>query len=240
MELTCPRCGAKNKSGERGATGAQLAVCAACGASLSDVSVAPAVTRRAREYDGYAVGRRILKIAPVWLLLSLAAFVLVWLFFSWVWGPAGRWGATGNSEEFKNEATNQTPAPRDARTSVADLKTPAVTANTGGRAGFQTATPAASPSPESTAQGATGIEEDGVFSVQVGAFADLSQANEQVSRLRGAGFEARVVESDAATRFHFQVRSGRYATREEAASLAAHLRAAGVASETVIIEPERK
>jgi cell division septation protein DedD len=242
MELTCPRCGAKNKSGERGKTGAQLAVCAACGASLADVNVAPVVTRRAREYDGYAVGRRILKIAPVWLLLSLAAFVLVWLFFSWVWGPAGRWGASGNGEEFKNEATNQTPspAPRDAHTSNADLKTPAATANTGGRAGFETTTPAASPSPDTASQGATDIEEDRVFSVQVGAFADLSQANEQVSRLRAAGFEARVVESATTTRFHFQVRSGRFQTREEAAHLAVQLRAGGVAGETVIIEPERE
>ncbi|HEX8117090.1 MAG TPA: SPOR domain-containing protein, partial [Pyrinomonadaceae bacterium] len=70
--------------------------------------------------------------------------------------------------------------------------------------------------------------------------ADLSQANEQVSRLRAAGFEARVVESDAATRFRFQVRSGRYATREEAARLTAELRARGVAGETVIVDPGKK
>jgi cell division protein FtsN len=75
--------------------------------------------------------------------------------------------------------------------------------------------------------------------VQVGAFAELSQANEQVSRLRAAGFEARVTESGAATRFRFQVRSGLYATREEAARLASDLRARGVAAETVIIDPSR-
>jgi cell division protein FtsN len=75
--------------------------------------------------------------------------------------------------------------------------------------------------------------------VQVGAFAELSQANEEVSRLRAAGFEARVAESGAATRFRFQVRSGLYATREEAARLASDLRARGVTRETVIIDPAR-
>jgi cell division protein FtsN len=76
--------------------------------------------------------------------------------------------------------------------------------------------------------------------VQVGAYVELSQANEQVSRLRAAGFEARVVESSGTKHFRFQVRSGLYATREEAARLASELRARGVASQTVIVEPERK
>jgi cell division protein FtsN len=72
--------------------------------------------------------------------------------------------------------------------------------------------------------------------VQVGAFADASQANEQVSRLTAAGFEARVAGAPEATRFRFQVRSGLYATREEAARVAADLRARG----TVIVEPGNK
>ena len=43
---------------------------------------------RGREYDSYAVGRRVLRLAPVWLLLVVAA---VLLFFSWV----SRRGAPG-------------------------------------------------------------------------------------------------------------------------------------------------
>jgi cell division septation protein DedD len=85
---------------------------------------------------------------------------------------------------------------------------------------------------------AAAADEAGSYSVQVGAFAELSQANELVSRLR-AGFEARVAESGAATRFRFQVRSGLYATREEAARLASDLRARGVTRETVIIDPAK-
>jgi cell division septation protein DedD len=237
MELTCPRCGATNESDDSDATGAQVTTCASCGANLRGMSDEVANARRAREYDGYVVGRRVLRIAPVWLLLSIAGFVLALLFFSWASRPIGK---NGNSpgEDFKNEAMNQAPAPvRDARPVGTDLKTPTASpAN--GQAGFETAMPAGSYEP--AAQGETDEEEASVFSVQVGAFADLSQANEQVSRLRAAGFEARVVESGTTTRFRFQVRSGRFDKREEAAHLAAQLRAGGVAAQTIIIEPLKK
>ena len=171
---------------------------------------------RGREYDNYAVGRRVLKLAPVWLLLMAVAVVL---FFSWVSRRGG-----SEDEAFRNEATNQTqPAatPEAAHAAASPLKTG----------------PAATATPAATAEVK---DEAGSYSVQVGAFAELSQANEQVSRLRAAGFEARMVEAPGATRFRFQVRSGLYATREEAARLASDLHARGVASETVITEPDRK
>jgi cell division septation protein DedD len=266
MKLTCPRCGANNESDDSGATGAQASACVACGESLSGLSRDGATGTRAREYDGYAVGRRVLKIAPAWLLLIIAGFVLVMLFFSWASRPVGKAGAAPG-DDFKNEATNRPPAPqRDAHTAGGDSKTPPATPASGA-AGFETTPPAPAPpqdtkdattqsttdsttqsATDETAQGArdsptrgatstTDVAEADAFSVQVGAFAELSQANEQVSRLRAAGFEARVVEAGTATRFHFQVRSGRFATREEAARLSAQLRAGGVAGQTVIIEP---
>jgi cell division septation protein DedD len=270
MEMNCPRCGAKNESDEESTAGAQGSVCAVCGASLGGVSdisdggvseasddgvndasvrgvssggvseAAPNV-RRAREYDGYAVGRRILNIAPVWLLLTIAGFVVVWLLFSWVWLPVGRRGAQGG-EDFKNEAMNRAPAP-DAQTSGIESKTRASATPASGPVVTESATPAVSrepaSSPETVAQGAAGVSEADAYSVQVGAFAELSQANEQVSRMRAAGFDARVVESEATTRFHFQVRSGRFEMREEAVRLAAQLRAKGVAGQTIIVEPVR-
>jgi cell division septation protein DedD len=257
MELTCPHCGAKNKSDDEDAAGVRASACVACGGSLTGLSRGDAI-RRAREYDGYAVGRRVLKIAPVWLLLIIAGFVLAMLFFSWASRPIGKAG-TPPGEDFKNEATNRAPTPgRDARPAGTDPKTPP-DAPTSGAPGFEAATPAPAATQgtkEATTQGTTNsatqgtseattkdttdetdAEEAGTFSVQVGAFAELSQANEQVSRLRAAGFNARVVESGAATRFRFQVRSGRFATREEAARLAAQLRAKGAAGQSVIIEP---
>jgi cell division septation protein DedD len=164
----------------------------------------------------------VLKLAPVWLLLIVLAFVLALLFFSWV----GRRG--GASEEaFRNEATNQLSATPEGAHATASPSRSAPTL---------AATPAATAEVKDVAAAS---DEAGSYSVQVGAFAELSQANEQVSRLRAAGFEARVVEPGGATRFRFQVRSGLYPTREEAARLASDLRARGVAGETVIVEPSR-
>jgi cell division septation protein DedD len=176
---------------------------------------------REKEYDGYAVGRRLLRLAPVWLLLTAVAFGLALVFFRWV-TPRG--GAAGE-ENFRNEATNQTAAPPEA------THTPAAPSRHA---------PAAADATPEVKNTAAVPEEAGSYSVQVGAFADVSQANEQVSRLRAAGFEARVFESGDATRFRFQVRSGLYPTREEAARLASELRARGLAGETVIVEPSKK
>lgn len=183
------------------------------------------VARRGREYDGYAVGRRVVRMAPLWLLLLVTGFGLVLLLFSWAARPAG--------DDFKNEATNRAPAD-EARPPGAGSKTPASGA---GRAALVVTPP---PAPTPAAQGQGGGGEAGDYSVQVGAFADLSQANEQVSRLRAAGFEAGVVESEAGTRFRFRVRSGRFRSREEAARQASRLRAAGAAGESVIVGPERE
>jgi hypothetical protein len=197
-----------------------VTACPACGESVGGGKSA----RRAREYDGYAVGRRVLRLVPVWLLLIAVVFVLALLFFNWV---ARRGGASGE-EAFRNEATNQPSAtPESAHAAGSPLR-PAPTTD---------ATPAATAEVKEVAAAS---DEAGSYSVQVGAFAELSQANEQVSRLRAAGFDARAVESGEATRFRFQVRSGLYATREEAARLASELRARGVAGDTVIVEPERK
>jgi hypothetical protein len=213
MELTCPHCEEQNI--DETAT-----ACPSCGESVGGRKSA----RRAREYDGYAVGRRVLRLAPVWLLLIVVAFALALLLFSW----AGRRGGGSEDEVFRNEATNLT---------VATPEGAHATASPSGSAPTLAATPAAKAEVKDVVAAA---DEAGSYSVQVGAFAELSQANEQVSRLRAAGFEARVVEPGGATRFRFQVRSGLYATREEAARLASELRARRVAGETVIVEPERK
>lgn len=163
-----------------------------------------------------------LRLAPLWLLLIAVAFVLALLLFGWL----SRRGAAGD-DAFRNEAMNQ-PAttPEAARTSVSPSRV--------------TPTPVVADSPASTVATPAAPDEAGSYSVQVGAFADISRANEEVSRLRAAGFEARVSEADEATRFRFRVRSGLCATREEAARLASELRARGVAAGAVIIDPERK
>lgn len=209
MEQTCSHC--EEKMPDETAT-----ACPSCGAVVRRRS------RPAREYDGYAVGRRVLRLAPVWLLLIAVAFVLALLLFGWL----SRRGAAGE-EAFRNEATNQTTTtPEAARASASPSRA--------------TPTPAVADSPAATVATPAAPDEAGSYSVQVGAFADISRANEEVSRLRAAGFEARVSESGEATRFRFRVRSGFCATREEAARLVSELRARGVAAAAVIIDPEVK
>lgn len=248
MKLTCPRCGSENHFDETKDVGARLGVCLSCGADLH----ANESARRAGAYDGYAVGRRVLKAVPAWLLLCVAGFVCVLLVFKWASRPLGRAGA--EADEFRNEATNRTPptptppdshavakpsnqpteeAPREAQTS-----TPATPPTD---AGGHTEDGAASAGDTQDAPGARVVseeEEAASFSVQAGAFDDRSQANELVSRLRAAGFDARVVESEPSKRFRFQVRSGLFQTREEAARLAAQLLSKGI--QTVVVEPSQK
>jgi cell division septation protein DedD len=237
MELKCPACGAKIEGAAGAGDGARTTACAACGAGVD-----AAGTRRVREYDGYAVGRRLLRLAPAWLLLIAVGFALALLLFSWL----GRRAETREGDAFINEATNRAPAADGADVKGSEAKSPRAKSDAAAPAATAEAAPAeeatsSSATPSSTpSPAAQGLGEAEAYSVQVGAFATVSDANAQVSRLRAAGFEARVAESDASTRFRFQVRSGRYATREEAATLAARLHAAGVAAQTVVVEPEKK
>lgn len=225
MKLTCPRCGSENQFDETNDVGARLGVCLSCGADLH----ANESARRAGAYDGYAVGRHVLKVVPAWLLLCVAGFVVVLLAFKWASRPVGRAGA--EEDEFRNEATNRTPPTPSPPDSHAGAKHSNQSTEATPREA-QTPTPAA---PSTDAEGRT--EEAASFSVQAGAFDDRSQANELVSRLRAAGFDARVVEAEASKRFRFQVRSGLFRTREEAARLAEQLRPKGI--QAVIIEPAK-
>lgn len=245
MEFTCPLCDSKTEVEATGAADSKL-ICAVCGASLKvprQLKLTPqrsAPVRRASRHDGYNVAGRVLKLAPGWLLLSLTGFVLVLLFFSWLSRPlAKRDGAEG---EFRNEALNQSPTgqpTREARRAAPDSGSPAETP-------LPAAAPAVEEAPEDTeatpAPKVANVEEnDAEFAVQVGSFDDRSQANEQVSRVRAAGFEARVVEKqkEKTDGVWYQVRCGHFATREDAARLAAQLRAKGLIEKAVIVEPAR-
>ena len=235
MKLECPRCGSENQTDETEGAGARRRACASCGADL----YAREGARRASQYDGYEVARRVLKVVPVWFLLCLAGFVAALLFFKWASRPVGE--SSVKEEEFRNEATNQQPPTPTPPDSHANAKPSERTREDATRV-------QASPTDEmgdahtteaTGAQVVSEAEEAAAFSVQAGAFDDRSQANELVSRLRAAGFDARVVEAEASKRFRFQVRSGLFHTREDAARLAAQLHSKGI-TQTVIIEPTEK
>lgn len=241
MKPTCPRCGSENQFDET--KDARLRTCASCGAGLH------AVARHTGAHDGYAVGRRVLKAVPAWLLLCAAGFVVVLLLFKWASRPVGR--AAADEDEFRNEATNRTPPPtpsphdshagaKTSNQSTEEARRDAETSTAGApaTADGRTEADAQSAGDAQDSRGVSEAEEAASFSVQAGAFDDRSQANELVSRLRAAGFDARVVEAEASKRFHYQVRTGLFRTREEAARLATQLHSKGI--QTVIVEPAGK
>lgn len=86
-----------------------------------------------------------------------------------------------------------------------------------------------------TATDAPTVVTGGGYAVQAGSYATVSEANERVSALRAAGFEARTAAVEIAGRgTWYRVYSGRFASREEAARHDKKLRASGAVSATII------
>jgi cell division protein FtsN len=77
--------------------------------------------------------------------------------------------------------------------------------------------------------------EAGKFTVQVGSHNDMKQANDQADKLRGAGFEVRVVGVDIPKRGRwYRIQTGSFGTREEANRHGAQVLGKGVAETFVI------
>jgi cell division septation protein DedD len=72
------------------------------------------------------------------------------------------------------------------------------------------------------------------YSVQVAAYTRKRDADAAVNRLKGRGFQVRIVGSQAP----YRVRVGRYATREDAVAAQGRLRRAGVTGLVVEAEPD--
>jgi cell division septation protein DedD len=75
----------------------------------------------------------------------------------------------------------------------------------------------------------------GGYAVQAGSFNTASEANERVSALRAAGFEARTAAVELGRRgTWYRVYSGRFASREEASRHDRKLRASGAVGDTLV------
>lgn len=191
--------------------------------------------------DGYAVGARVMRIAPVWVLLSGLGFLCVILLLSWVSKPASNLRADASPSASggpKTEATNQSrvPATPALTASVNSSPKPAETAPAEGRGAKARAEGEAEAATAATTARQTGGG-GGSFTAQVGSYRDAANAEEHVSALRAAGLEARAVEAEIPGRgtWH-RVQCGRFGTREEAARFGARLRAKGVVREVIITE----
>jgi cell division septation protein DedD len=217
----------------------------------------PAPSPRSATPDPFAVGVRVLKMAPAWLLFTAVCCSALVLLLGWV-------RATGEAESLpskrndaraakaeKTAAKPEAGAPTSASLAVAsgpkttaanDAPAPALAQAAAPQAAPQP-TPAAAPKAdektrvETFAQGSDG---GGNFTAQVGSFNSQSEANERVSSLRAAGFEAHVASAELPGRgTWYRVQVGRFADRGEAAKTVTALRAKGAAS-TALVVPVQK
>lgn len=231
---------------------------AANGAALPSVE---SFRGQAHAYDKYAVGMRILRISPVWLLLSTFGFLSIIILFSWMSRPDGNAAAAASETTLKNEATNHSPAPAPATAPVvetavetapvvevapaaavpvAEQPAPAPPAEAASKELASTPAPIA-PLAQEVAPRTAAVETVGNFTVQVGSYPDASHANERVSTLRSSGVEARAAEVEIPKRgTWYRVQAGRFRTREEATRFGAQLRARGAADNVIVAEMEKR
>jgi hypothetical protein len=202
-------------------------------------------------YDKYAVGMRILRVSPVWLLLSTFGFICIIILFGWMSRPAGKVEASALDGGVKNEATNRSlpPAPvvapetaPVAETAAAETPAPARPAEEAKqRPSQEPQQPTQETRPQEVTPPAETSAAAGNFTVQVGSYPEASQANERVSALRASGFEARAASVELPKRgTWYRVQAGRFQTREEATRFGAQLRAKGAADNVIVAEVEKR
>lgn len=210
--------------------------------------------------DPFAVGVRVLKMAPAWLLFTAVCCSALILLLSWVRTGSEVEAVTLPSKHNDARAAKRAPSAEET-VAKADASSPATdsTASTSGPKSTAandapaqvapTPAPAAQPAPavapkadekarvETPAQPS---DEGGNFTAQVGSHSDQSEANEQVSRLRAAGFDARSVAVELAGRgVWYRVQVGRFADRGEAAKTVAALRAKGAAASALVVPVQK-
>ena len=208
-------------------------------------AAAPAAAQSGRvppppSVDKYAVGMRVLRVSPVWLLLSSLGFFAVLLTLSWVSQPVGPVGEAVAAAGVKmpNQATS--PPAKSAPVAVGEAKATVEKALPPAPE-KPAAEPAKAPAPQPAAPASPEAAAGGNYTVQVGSFNNPSEANERVSQLRAAGFEARAVAVELPQRgTWYRVQAGRYATRDEAAKGGAQMRAKGVAAAVMVAEVNEK
>jgi len=219
--------------------------------------VAAAVAAPAASPDFYAVGVRLIKMSPVWLLTVAGGFALVLLALSWVRPAGGDVDAASIPNDSKSIAVVQfpdvtaaakpsveTPAPaKEERAEVAETKA----VETKAAEQVQPVSPAPAPveakpveqKKEPAKVSAPASDAGGKFTVQVGSFSVESQANERISSLRAAGFDARSTAVQIPGRgTWYRVQVGRFRERDAASKAAAQLREKGAAAGSMVVPVE--
>jgi cell division protein FtsN len=234
---------------------------------LANPAPAKPAPRSSAAPDPFAVGVRVLKMAPAWLLFTAVCCSLLVLLLGWVRSSseaeavtlparhndarAAKLAPAADEADAKPEANppaNVSPVSASAQKSTAANDAPAqALAQAETPSGPATQAPQApppaapkgdeNPRVETPAQGG---DSGGNFTAQVGSHIDRSEANEQVSNLRAAGFDARSVTVELPGRgTWYRVQVGRFADRVEAAKTVAALRAKGAASAALVVPVQK-
>jgi cell division protein FtsN len=227
-------------------------------------SAAPA-PRRGATPDPFAVGVRVLKMAPAWLLFTAVCCSVLVLVLGWIRSsgdasavtlPAKRNDArAAKSAPAADETNAKAEAGAPVNASAAAASGPKSTAANDAPAQVAAAAPASTPAPAPQPAPAAAPKADekarvetpapsadveGNFTAQVGSFNSQSEANARVSSLRAAGFEANVAAAELPGRgIWYRVQVGRYADRGEAAKTVAALRAKGAAVGALVVPVQK-
>lgn len=213
--------------------------------------------------DPFAVGVRVLKMAPAWLLFTAVCCSALVLMLGWVRSGGGAEAVTLPSKHNDARAAKPAPAAEETRPqagavppasdSTANASAPKSTAANDAppqavaQAEAPAPTPQTAPPPAPKAEEKAQVETPaqtgdagGNFTAQVGSHSDQSEANEQVSRLRAAGFDARSVVAELPGRgTWYRVQVGRFADRGEAAKTVAALRSKGAAAAALVVPVQK-
>lgn len=213
-------------------------------------------------YDTHGAGMRLMRISPLWLVLCGVSFIAVIILSNHFGKTAAQQpqvAATLHATD--NRAVNQSSS---APTTTAD-KNSSESAPEASRAETKkdAAAPEEKSADKGSVErkeaapeiiGPTGTKDEakdeasaparrdesemtGGFAVQVGSFNVIEQANERVARLRSAGFDARMVMVELPGRGKwYRVQSGRFRSRDEAASYGGKLKSNGATDDFIVTE----
>jgi cell division septation protein DedD len=235
-------------------------------ASFADAGVPPQGAA-AQSFDGYGLGVRLMRVSPLWLLVSGLSFISFVVFCNWFFVPANLAQAEAvRPASRRNEATNRSlasaadpaaerPDSRNSGTSAATLPAEAEIVNASVKVEEPTPAPTAPPAmPAPTAEPTPAPKAEqpkaaeavaaqgapaGKYTVQVGSYNAPAEAEARAANLRSAGQSVRVVEVEIPKRGKwYRVYVGGFASHGEAESHGKSLRGRGLAESYIATEAQ--
>jgi cell division septation protein DedD len=202
--------------------------------------------------DKYSLGVQLLHVSPVWLLVGGLAFVALIATGNWLIRPALQANAAA-PRVTNNQATNQSvkTSPTSNALTAKTQAASSVVANAPVQASesrksaveVKEKQAAETKAVEAKAEAAavvshqSGKQESGKFTLQIGSFNDMAEAQNHASSLQAAGMEGRVVSAEIPKRgTWYRVQVGRFPDRDEATRFISQLRAKGVAQNAIVTE----